>query len=325
LNQPTNRHIELDQYYTTSSVIAQFVMPIITTFMSMGGTFVDFSCGDNEVGRLLKESGRARHVLAYDLAPTLNATASGAVRKNWFDVTSLPSDACVGLNPPFGKGGRLAQRFITHTLSIGEPKFFFLILPVRESWHVPGYVQERCIRLPIDAFQLSDGTSFSYPSRLHVFRRAPHSALTIAAQLSPPTSLPAGCNMRTNTQLGASCLESNRMTLFVRRVGSYAGYQLYFVVNRSTIFYFDKRNLHRQTWKQLRHLGATTFTTVTLPLPLLKGASNNHQMRFFEKVSRRMVHHVTLQSLTTPAEDCFRTRSVNRARIAGMIRAGFAL
>jgi hypothetical protein len=305
----------------------QVVLPVISLFMKMGGTFVDFSCGDNEIGRLLTETGRARQVFAYDLAPTANAIASGAIRKNWFDVKALPPDACVGLNPPFGKGGRLAQRFISHTLLIGTPKFLFLILPVRESWLVPGYVEERRIVLPINAFQLPNGQSFSYPSRFHVFRHAPITALANAARQAPPATLPAGFRIRTTAPVDKSCLAAARMTLFVRRVGLYAGYQLYLVVNRHTILYFDKHTVSRKTWTQMSHYGASTFATVTLPRAFMTQHAIERNMpaltRWFNNVAHRMARHVSAHSLTTKAEDRLRTRSVNRARIVGMIHAGF--
>ena len=87
--------------------------------------FVDFSCGTNEFGALL---GLQRWVGFDVYLPRANAGGDHFRLRNWFDVTWLPPNAVIGLNPPYGSRGEVAERFIEHALSF-HPRLLALIVP----------------------------------------------------------------------------------------------------------------------------------------------------------------------------------------------------
>ena len=95
--------------------------------------YVDFSCGTNEFGAML---GLKKWFGLDIYLPATNNCGQRFRWKNWFDVTWLPRDCVIGLNPPFGSKGELAQKFIDHALSF-KPRLLVLIVPdISVKWLV---------------------------------------------------------------------------------------------------------------------------------------------------------------------------------------------
>lgn len=92
-----------DQFYTKVEVM-HTIVDAISGIVSGAkeATYVDYSCGTNDFARILKARGLFSNFISYDLAPTVEALADGAIRQNWFSVKALPQNTTVGINPPFG-------------------------------------------------------------------------------------------------------------------------------------------------------------------------------------------------------------------------------
>ena len=121
-------------------------------------TFVDFSAGHNDFGGLL---GTSRWV-GFDIYPPKTRQHPDHFRRvNWFNVTRLPPNCVVGLNPPFGQNGSFAVDFLEHTMRVHKPKLIVCILPGNTPWQAPaeaaGYKLHSCLT------NLCGGSSFYIP------------------------------------------------------------------------------------------------------------------------------------------------------------------
>lgn len=104
-------------------------------YVQDGDMIVDFCCGANDFSCLMKEKldsmGKKKcQFKNYDLFPTKNDF--NFEKKDWFNVTSkelaIGSRLIMGLNPPFGVKGSLANKFINKALEF-NPKLVILIVP----------------------------------------------------------------------------------------------------------------------------------------------------------------------------------------------------
>jgi hypothetical protein len=99
--------------------------------------FVDFSCGDNRFIKRLKENNITQKCIAYDLDPKVQ---DEVIKKDWFEVheAELASRTIIGLNPPYGKRGVQARKFIAHASSF-KPSYMLLIIPFFQ-WMPKDYI-----------------------------------------------------------------------------------------------------------------------------------------------------------------------------------------
>lgn len=104
-------------------------------YVQDGDMIVDFCCGANDFSHLMKAKldsvGKKNCSFKnYDLFPTKNDF--NFEQRDWFTVTpgELPRgpQLIMGLNPPFGVKGALANKFISHALQF-DPKLMILIVP----------------------------------------------------------------------------------------------------------------------------------------------------------------------------------------------------
>lgn len=121
------------RYFSTEDVLQRIAL-VVRRYIDVATHFVDFSCGNNEFGRILKQL----RWVGYDIFPP---NAEGACPrhfrlKNWFSMQDLPgglehrAEALVGLNPPFGLKGITASEFISHTIFLRHPpRLIALITP----------------------------------------------------------------------------------------------------------------------------------------------------------------------------------------------------
>ena len=292
----------LDQFYTRKCIIESLVIPCIKKYMPKGSSYVDFSCGENLIGRMLDEY--IGNVIAYDLEPTKEAIDSGAKQKDWFTVTEIPTPCYVGLNPPFGYRGNIAQEFINHTLQISSPVCLFLILPIRE-WKLEGYEQVERIKLPLDAFIEPNGNVLEYPCHLYVFKQATQQT---KPAIATNKKLPSGYSALTHPKT----IDMNRVCLLVRRVGYYAGRQFYFIIDGKTYFYHKNVLQENVTWSDNNHNIDNSFWCVYFPrVPI-----NIEQMTSICNLASAWMDN---NSLTTRKEDVKRAPSVNKKKLITML------
>ena len=131
------------RHYTNAAVlrsIAKRLQPLIQP----NDTFVDFACGQNSFGALLKDPGTQQPLrsVAFDIFSPAENT-SDFTRRPWqsVDATSLPlGELIVGLNPPFGYLNREAIEFVEHAVC-AQPRIIVLIMPAT-NYAPKGYTLE---------------------------------------------------------------------------------------------------------------------------------------------------------------------------------------
>ena len=125
----------------TSAKVLQCIASKLQPLLHAGDTFVDFACGQNSFGALLRDpaTGLPLPSRAYDILSPAETTHNFE-RRNWFsvDATELPpGELVIGLNPPFGHKNSEAIRFVTHAVCC-QPRLLVLIMPTT-NYQPPGY------------------------------------------------------------------------------------------------------------------------------------------------------------------------------------------
>ncbi|KAK2405930.1 protein ENHANCED DOWNY MILDEW [Trifolium repens] len=103
-------------------------------YVQSGDTILDFCCGANDFSCLMKskldQTGKFCSFKNYDLIQAKNDF--NFEKRDWMSVQpeELPngSQLIIGLNPPFGVNGSLANKFINKALTF-KPKLLILIVP----------------------------------------------------------------------------------------------------------------------------------------------------------------------------------------------------
>ena len=137
------KYTSFSRHYTNASVL-RHIANHLQSMLLPGDTFVDFACGQNSFGALLKDplSQQPLSTVAYDIFSPAENT-SDFTRRPWqsVDATSLPpGELVIGLNPPFGHNNREAIEFVQHSLC-AQPRLLVLIMPAT-NFVPPGYTLE---------------------------------------------------------------------------------------------------------------------------------------------------------------------------------------
>lgn len=221
VNKNTNSYG--DVYYTNPDVMEE----AIGWLSKCGGikTFGDFGAGNGDFGKMLGKVGIKCH--GVDIAPRGNG---GVVKGDFFETDVLDgrwSDA-VGFNPPFGRGGDMALKFINHVLK-ANPRWMIVILPVR-VWNFEGMCVVKEMLLPGNSFYTpGDNKPFCTAAQMFLLRRGDRVSASISDGLE---MLPF--TVKDQAKLN---LEHDNI-LVLRKVGVYAGKQCY-VISGGTACYVD--------------------------------------------------------------------------------------
>ncbi|CAN6472132.1 unnamed protein product [Victoria cruziana] len=127
------RYTAFGRHFTKVSKL-QEIVEMLHWYIKPGDTIVDFCCGKNDFSSLLKdkleEAGKKCYFKNYDIFRPTNDFAFEL--RDWMSVerNELPTGSrmIMGLNPPFGVKGALANRFIDKALEF-RPKLVVLIVP----------------------------------------------------------------------------------------------------------------------------------------------------------------------------------------------------
>ncbi|MCO5575510.1 hypothetical protein L7F22_029311 [Adiantum nelumboides] len=127
------RYTSYGRHFTKAKKLEEIV-DRLHWFIDKGDMVVDFCCGANEFSlftrKKLEETGKTCEYKNFDLIQTKNDFNFS--KRDWFQVRpdELPdgSRLVMGLNPPFGVKGHLANQFIDHALKF-KPKLLILIVP----------------------------------------------------------------------------------------------------------------------------------------------------------------------------------------------------
>ncbi|KAH7286771.1 hypothetical protein KP509_32G022200 [Ceratopteris richardii] len=127
------RYTSYGRHFTKSEKLEEIV-DRLHWYVSPGDMIVDFCCGANEFSlfmrKKLEETGKKCDYKNFDLIQTKNDFNFS--KRDWFQVKpdELPDGnrLIMGLNPPFGVKGQLANQFVDHALKF-KPKIIVLIVP----------------------------------------------------------------------------------------------------------------------------------------------------------------------------------------------------
>ncbi|KAG9453165.1 hypothetical protein H6P81_006069 [Aristolochia fimbriata] len=127
------RYTSLGRHFTKVDKLKEIVEKL-HFYVQKGDMIVDFCCGANDFSRLMKEKIEEMGMICfyknYDVIQPENDFCFE--KKDWMTVKKdeLPtgSQLIMGLNPPFGVAGALANKFINKALEF-KPKLLILIVP----------------------------------------------------------------------------------------------------------------------------------------------------------------------------------------------------
>ena len=135
LNGLTKNRVKFTSFsrHYTSARVLRDIAKRLQPYLQPGDTFVDFACGQNSFGALLKDpqTQQPLETVAFDILSPAEKT-DNFVRRPWqsVDATTLPQgELVIGLNPPFGHQNREAIEFVEHALC-AKPRMLVLIMPM---------------------------------------------------------------------------------------------------------------------------------------------------------------------------------------------------
>ena len=188
-----------DQYYT-NPIVAKVCVDILKKYATEERTWIEPSAGAGVFLDLVP------HAIGYDIDPK-----DERIFKQDFLETSVPENAVVFGNPPFGRQASIAKKFIKH--SAEKASVIALILPksfikpsMQKAFPLSFHLIES-VHLPEDAF-IVNGAAYSVPCVFQVWMRKQTDRRPAEAEH------PFGFSF---------VKESDRYDIAFRRVGFYAG------------------------------------------------------------------------------------------------------
>lgn len=240
----------LDRYYTNKCVILKHCETLRNILHSDESShnkpvyLFDFSSGDGHLGVTAKKVfGCSFRYFAVDICPhaqdgvkieTCDWLVDG--RKHYLQFMKEAKEAnaitVVGYNPPFGRAGNTAKKFIEQSNIKGvRPDYFMLIVPIM-NWYPENYGPIVTHMLERDSFYLPEGG--------HPFNAS--SEFQILKYNAPQPDLHS-LNFRA---MDTGCLDENKCVwLLVRKVGHYAGRQMYYLGGENIMYWPGNCNENR--------------------------------------------------------------------------------
>ena len=171
LNQLPNRNRNAFKniYYTqpnTMNVAAEWIKKHIKCSSNYPLKVVDFSAGDGLFGKTLASVVRHINYIGVDIEPTdPSVEKCDFLNMPYTQYQKLSNPDVIGFNPPFGREGRDAIRFMQIALTL-QPKWMIVILPFR-PWSMSNiFIMERLVLEPNSFFTIEDGMPFSTASEM---------------------------------------------------------------------------------------------------------------------------------------------------------------
>jgi len=234
----------MDKYYTKKDILDK-VKDKIKTININEDKIIDFSCGNNYLCHNLFIDYGMEYV-AYDIDPCENHMGKVIV-KDFLKVKPHDIEKCIiVLNPPFGKCGAEARKFIEHSLKF-KPNYIFIIIP-NVRWYVDGYDIIESIKLEEESFVLPNGKAFKWPTNLLLLKRLPDRTYS--------TQINKYIKTRNIFSLSISRRMNNNHTgplAIIRRAGRNAGKQSYIKDENGNISYRYEGKWIISHWDQQKH------------------------------------------------------------------------
>jgi len=235
----------MDKFYTKTPILDKSSGLILEVIEKCKEEvcFIDFSCGNNYLCNILSKQGVK--CFSYDIDPPKNMDADNVITCDWLTVKPHNIGNCViGINPPFGKNGTEARKFVDHAL-LFKPLFIVLILP-KIRWKIHGYTLMHSEQLDVNSFYIPDGKDFSWPTTLLLLSRNVDSGLrTFIAKSKKNAKLDVDITRKWKNGF------TGNMAI-IRRAGRNAGHQSY-VVSGDSIIYRSNGQWKVTEWTQNKH------------------------------------------------------------------------
>jgi predicted RNA methylase len=244
------RKNELDKFYTDSDVAKD----LISGFdLSKYKLIIEPSAGDGSFSRQIPDC------LAFDIDPKHDSIIKQDFLSWEYVGDILPKDIlCIG-NPPFGKQGTLAFKFLVKCMSIADTVAFILppsfnkqsiINKVPLNFHI-----SKALRLKDNSFSL-EGSNYKVPSIFQVWERRDEVREIVKAE----------------EPIGYSYVKKNEANLAIRRVGFYAGQPSTNIDKNVQTHYFLKTNyadkiielLTKYQWEHNNTVGPRSISKIEL-------------------------------------------------------------
>lgn len=175
------KSVKKEDYYTDPKLIDVIIKKYITPIVEKGliTHFVDNSAGNGYLlGKLLKKfpdlnlQGFDKFDASQDFFPVKKKDFL-TLKKEESGKQHSTEKYLVGFNPPYGINGMLARKFIEKSVELYDPECVIMILPfVCTEKKYKGLILYKHEILPEDSFFRPNGTKFSYPTFLCVFKKA---------------------------------------------------------------------------------------------------------------------------------------------------------
>lgn len=111
-----------DQYYTPDYLAVEYAKKFLEFIGDEPGNIIEPSAGTGAFVKALYQLGiDPERIFAYDLEPKFDVVE----RQNFYELSGLSYKFAIG-NPPFGKGGSEAIKFMNHCAKLGVTKLGFI-------------------------------------------------------------------------------------------------------------------------------------------------------------------------------------------------------
>ena len=191
------KYTSFSRHYTSARVL-KAIADVVQTHVNPGDTYVDFACGQNSFGGLLKDpaTGSPLRSVAFDILSPADKS-DGFHRRPWasVDATTLPAgELIIGLNPPFGHLNKEAIEFVKHAVC-ARPRLIVLIMPAT-NYNPEGY------ELILNDDQLCRGSVFYAPGSnssnwINASRQSPSFLLYKRNDFASTVRVPRCCHVMT--------------------------------------------------------------------------------------------------------------------------------
>lgn len=274
-------------------------------------TYIDFSAGDNRFARLLPchtkysfdidpipaslpltQQAPPNQASEYQQPITHDAKYHDVYKKDWLQVTKShdtpmvdESHLIIGLNPPFGKQGATARKFVYHAINQYRPMYLVLILPRMSIKRLDQeYDKVHSQALEDDSFFEPCSSkygalpehkckTFRWPTSLFIYRRKPeHATLSCKSTIQHVKN-----DTAVYKKLSRKLNLDDAPLLILRRAGRNAGKQCYVIqggsastkityIDRDKVTFYDtKMDQQQHLWKMNRHsVHSETFLKIYL-------------------------------------------------------------
>lgn len=158
----------LDQYFTPDEDAEIYAKAVVGRY-GTDITYIEPSAGDGAFIRALVAAGvEPDNIIAFDLDPKVDVVCGVTIHEmDFFDVNhvdyGIPYGSVAIGNPPYGKGGSLAMKFMNHLCSLKVRAVCFLNPICVGNKHFTLSTIDQYLHM-VDVMEFEEGKHFRYPN-----------------------------------------------------------------------------------------------------------------------------------------------------------------